>query len=232
MLTLDGISQGQSPRGLPRHENRDHWYDGRFYDLVIAPHQDELFARVRDIVMPQSTVLDVGCGTGRLAFQLGDRCKKFDGVDVSKRNIDVATGKLARHPAENIFFHHSDIFRFLGETANRYDYAVLTYVLHEMDERSRQAILEALSKAAHEIIIVDYLAPQPRTFAGFVNELIEYVAGPDHYRNFKSFLGANGLTGLARAAGHSIIREEQNNPPGTHILVVAGTLISPSDLCW
>jgi hypothetical protein len=33
---------------------------------------------------------------------------------------------------------------------------VLTYVIHEMDQSARQAILEALSKAAHEINIVDY----------------------------------------------------------------------------
>jgi SAM-dependent methyltransferase len=213
-------------------ENKDHWYDGHFYDRVIAPNQDTLFARVRSIVRRESTVLDVGCGTGRLAFQLSDRCKKVDGVDLSKRNIDVANGKLAKHPAENIFFHHSDVFRFLGETTNRYDYAILTYVIHEMDESARQAILGALSKAAHEVIIADYAAPQPRSFTGFVNELIEYVAGPDHYRNFKSFLAASGLSGLAKAAGLSIVSEVRNDPPASHILVVAGTLVSPSDLCW
>jgi SAM-dependent methyltransferase len=214
------------------HENKDHWYDGRFYDLVIAPNQDKMFAQVKSIVRNGSTVLDVGCGTGRLAFQLADKCRKIDGVDFSKRNTDVAISKLAEQPAGKIEFHHSDIFGFLRETETRYDYAVLTYVLHEMEETVRQSLLEGLANVAHEIIIVDYLAPQPRNFAGTVNELIEYVAGWGHYRNFKSFLGADGLVGLAKQVGLTIVKEERNNSSANHILVVAGLLISPSDLCW
>lgn len=213
-------------------ENKNHWYDGRFYDLFVAPNQDTIFAQVRSIVKHGSTVLDVGCGTGRLAFQISDKCQKIDGVDLSKRNIDVAIRKLAKHPSGNIAFHHSDIFRFLRETPTRYDYAVLTYVVHEIDETMRQAILQALSKAAHEIIIVDYLAPQPRSFTGIVNELVENVAGFEHFKNFKSFLAGDGLTGLSKQVGLTIIKEERDNPPASHILVLAGTLIGPSDLCW
>jgi SAM-dependent methyltransferase len=212
-------------------ENKDHWYDGRFYDLVIAPNQDTMFAQVRGIIKDGATVLDVGCGTGRLAYQLADRCKKIDGVDLSKRNIDVAIDNLAGHAAQNIYFHHSDVFQFLRETETRYDYAVLTFVLHEMEETVRQSLLEDLAKAAHEIIIVDYLAPQPKNFSGIVNDLIEYVAGWGHYRNFKSFLATDGLAGMAKKAGLTILKEERNSSSANHILVAAGALISPSDLC-
>jgi len=84
-----------------------------------------------------------------MAFQLADKCKRIDGVDLSRRNIHVAINKLARHPAENISFHHSDIFGFLAEGADRYDYAVLTYVVHEMDKSLRQAMLVELAKGDH-----------------------------------------------------------------------------------
>jgi SAM-dependent methyltransferase len=213
-------------------ENKDHWYDGRFYDIVIAPNQDAMFQRVKDLVREGSTVLDVGCGTGRLAFQLAEKCRHIDGVDQSERNVAVARDKLARHSAKNIDFHHADVFQFLRESPTRFDVAILTYVVHEMDRSLRLDLLAVLAESAREIIIVDYLAPQPRNFAGLLNELIEYVAGIDHYRNFRSFLQAQGLSGLGRSAGLSVMREERNSPPGTHTVVLAGTVISPSDVCW
>lgn len=213
-------------------QNKNHWYDGIVYDLFIASYQDTAFARIKEIVGNQATVLDVGCATGRLAFQLADKCRHIDGVDLSQRNIRVAIRKLEDHPTENISFHHEDVLQFLQKKPGRYDAAVMTYMIHEVDEPERHAILDALSKAAREIIIVDYLVPQPRNMTSFINDLVEYVAGPDHYRNFKSFLRGDGLRGLARRSGLSIVREEQNKPPTSHMVVLAGTLVGPSDVCW
>ena len=51
-------------------ENKNHWYDGLFYDKIIAPNQDRAFQIVKSLINKNSSVLDVGCGTGRLAFQL------------------------------------------------------------------------------------------------------------------------------------------------------------------
>jgi|GEM_PF-229425 len=219
-------------RGCPMPNNKDHWYDGFIYDAFIASYQDTAFSRIKDMVKNEASVLDVGCATGRLAFQLADKCRHIDGVDLSRRNIRVAARKLEDHPTENISFHHDDVLQFLLKTPRRYDVAVLTYVIHEIDEPERHEILDALSKAASEIVIVDYLSPQPRNLTSFVNELVEYVAGPDHYRNFRSFIRADGLRGLARRAGLSIVREEQNKPPTSHMMVLAGTRVGICDVCW
>ena len=49
-------------------ENKNHWYDGWFYDTIIAPNQDKLFGQIEKLIEPKSSIIDVGCGTGRLAF--------------------------------------------------------------------------------------------------------------------------------------------------------------------
>ena len=58
-------------------KNKNHWYDGWFYDTIIAPNQDKLFGQIKDLVGSQSTVIDVGCGTGRLEFSLSTSANLF-----------------------------------------------------------------------------------------------------------------------------------------------------------
>ncbi|MDO9257317.1 MAG: hypothetical protein Q7U54_17490 [Bacteroidales bacterium] len=41
-------------------ENKTHWYDGWYYDTVIAPNQDKLFQQIKNLIEPQSTIIDVG----------------------------------------------------------------------------------------------------------------------------------------------------------------------------
>lgn len=49
-------------------ENKNHWYDGWFYDKIIAPNQDKAFASVKSLIEEKANVLDVGTGTGDYYF--------------------------------------------------------------------------------------------------------------------------------------------------------------------
>jgi SAM-dependent methyltransferase len=200
-------------------ENKNHWYDGLFYDLLIAPNQDRAFVHVRDLIADGSTLLDVGCGTGRQVFQLADKCDRIDGIDPSVRNISVARRKLAAKPTNGVRFHHADALAYLAEKDLRFDYATLSYVIHEIEERERNRLLQTLSSVARNLIIVDYLVPQPRGHWRMLNEAVEFMAGSDHYRNFKSFVAGDGLTGLLERAGLIVLGERKNDPPSSHIVL-------------
>jgi SAM-dependent methyltransferase len=199
----------------------NHWYDGWFYDKFIAPNQDKAFDKVAEIIGSNAAVLDAGCGTGRLCFRLGSSSSKIDGVDASAKNIYIAEQNLKKNLPNNIRFINKDIKTFLSEANYKYDYAVLSYVIHEIDKDKRNEILNLLSTYAHKIIIIDYLVPHPKSITGIINRLVEFLAGKNHNRNFKSFLKNKGIYGLSEEARLKIIKEIKNEPKTSHIVVLS-----------
>lgn len=202
-------------------ENKNHWYDGWFYDRFIAPNQDQLFAQIKDLIDPQSKVIDVGCGTGRLAFALADYCESVLGVDLSTRNINRAQIMLQRQPNDKISFQHNN-----GSAANSggdkpFDYAILTYVIHEVNKEERIKLLNDLSLIADQIIIGDYLFPRPTGLSGFISETIEYLAGKEHYRNYRTYMADGGIHHLARESGLRIITEVKSQRSIDQLVVLA-----------
>ena len=200
--------------------NKNHWYDGVFYDKVIAPNQDKAFETVKEKINKDSNVLDVGCGTGRMAFRLSDKYRSYTGIDLSIKNINNAKKKLSGENSERIKYIHTDAYRYLKGSEAKYDYAVLSYVIHEMDEPYRVPLLKLLSQHADKIIMVDYLVPRPGGFTDVINGMVEYFAGREHHRNFRTYVANEGLYGLVRESGLKIIEEIINKPFTAHIAVL------------
>lgn len=199
---------------------KNHWYDGLFYDIFIAPNQDKAFNNIKPFITANSTVCDVGCGTGRLAFKFKDACRKIDGIDFSKRNIEQAKKNLLKNPSSKINFYHSDAVSFFRNNNKHYDYAVLSFVIHEIKEKHREKLLLTLSEKANHVIVIDYLFPRPFAFWTFLNEAVEFFAGRDHYRNYKTYLTNKGIKGLAEKTGLHIVNEIRNNPTTSNIVVL------------
>ena len=201
-------------------QNKNHWYDGWFYDTIIAPNQDKLFGQIENLIEPQSKIIDVGCGTGRLAFALADQCKSVLGIDLSKRNIDRAQLTLVQQQNDKILFQHRNLSEILNEGQTHFDYAVLTYVIHEVNEEERINLLKEIARVAEKIIIGDYLVPKPIGYDGYLSEAIEFLAGAEHYRNYKSYMANGGIYDLANKAGLKIINEIKNQSSTSHIAIL------------
>lgn len=127
-------------------QNKNHWYDGWFYDTIIAPNQDKLFGQIKELIESHSKVIDVGCGTGRLAFALADQGISVLGIDLSKRNIDRANLNLLQQPNDQITFEHLSLSEICNQRLHtHFDYAVITYVIHEVNENERIILLNEKS---------------------------------------------------------------------------------------
>jgi len=201
-------------------ENKDHWYDGWFYDTYIAPNQDKLFGQIKNLIEPNSNIIDVGCGTGRFSFSISDKCKSVLGIDLSTRNIERANSILSENPNDKISFQHKNISEITSGGKEHFDYAVMTYVIHEVDEEKRVNLLKEIAQVADKIIIGDYLVPKPKGFWSGLNEIVEFVAGSEHYRNYKNYNANGGIYYLANKAGFRIITEIKNHPSTSHLVLL------------
>jgi SAM-dependent methyltransferase len=202
-------------------EDKYHWYDGWLYDRIIAPNQDKLFGQIKNLIEPQSTIIDVGCGTGRLEFTLADKSKSVLGIDLSKRNIDRANLLLLKHPDVKISFQHNNLRDIISNGNVHFDFAILTYVIHEINAEERVNLLVDIAQVSDKIIVGDYLVPRPKGFGSYFSEAIEFFAGRVHYRNFKSYVADGGIYYLADKAGLKVIDEITNHPLSNHIVILA-----------
>jgi len=202
-------------------ENKKHWYDGWFYDKIIAPNQDKLFGQIKDLIVPGSSIIDIGCGTGRLEFALADKCKSVLGIDLSKKNIERANLILSGKPDDKISFMHTGINILANNADNHFNYAILTYVIHEVNEEERLPLFIDIARIADKIIVGDYLVPRPKGFGSFISKVIEFIAGREHYRNYKSYVAEGGIHYLAEKAGLKIIDEIENHSFSNHIVVLS-----------
>jgi SAM-dependent methyltransferase len=199
--------------------NKDHWYDGWFYDKFIAPNQDRIFNEIKAVIEPYSSVIDVGCGTGRFSFSVADKVSKVVAIDLSIKNINKATQTLSKNPNSKISFLHTILSDLILQNLH-FDYAVMTYVIHEVNPNERASLLKEMAQIADKIIIGDYLVPVGSGFWSFVNEIVEFAAGKEHYTNFKNFTANKGLYGLADQAGLKILSEIKNKPATSQLLVL------------
>ncbi len=201
-------------------ENKNHYYDGLIYDKFIAPNQDAMFRIFKILIEKNSSVLDVGTGTGRLPFQLAEHCNYVAGIDLSLRNINFAEKKRRELKIENVEFIHGSILNIENYTDKHFDYAVTSYVLHEMPPQMRIDALKKMRSVADKIIIGDYLVPVPKGYAGWSVKIVEFLAGPDHFKNFRHYVKNGGIKGLAEQSGLKIIKSISNKLPYSEIAVL------------
>jgi SAM-dependent methyltransferase len=106
------------------------------FDAATCSAPDERVERMRDIVLEHAPrdrplrILDVGCGTGTLAFHLASALPQASvtGVDVSPANIRAATARQPGEPfGSRVCFAQADYLRYATAPA---DVIVTDTVLH------------------------------------------------------------------------------------------------------
>jgi len=127
---------------------------------------------------------------------------------------------LQKQPNTKLSFKHSYICELATNGHKPFDYAILTYVIHEVDEKERLPLLNDIAQVADKIIIGDYVFPRTKKFEGHVSRGIEFLAGAEHYRNYKSYMKNGGVHYLSNKTGLHVVKEINNHSTINHIVVL------------
>ena len=200
--------------------DKKHWYDGWIYAKFIDTKPIPFRYKILNFIKNNSSVLDVGCGTGGFTMELAKHSKHVVGIDISKKQIVHAKSRLKDSDLKNIEFRHTNAIKISEEFNTQFDFAVFTFMIHEIDHKDRIALLTEISKVANTIIIMEFNIPHPVNIWGIIDRAIEFFAGKKHFRNFLDFKRRGGINYILDEAGFKI-SEEKINKKNVFKIVVA-----------
>lgn len=150
---------------------------------------------------PESRVLDVACGTGSLSLAMAGVALEVTGIDLSEEMIAIAGEAAVERGVTNVEFNVSDAsdLSLIGD--NTFDVAVTSMAVHQFNAELAVQVLGEMRRIARRVIIMDYNYPMPPGISRLTIRIIEWIAGGDHFRNFKIFNRSGGLDHFISNAG-------------------------------
>jgi SAM-dependent methyltransferase len=76
--------------------------------IADMPGYEASLARVRALLTPEQSVLEVGCGTGSTALRLAADVRSYLGTDLSQEMVAIARERLAQQPTPGLRFGVAD----------------------------------------------------------------------------------------------------------------------------
>ena len=186
---------------------RNDFYAGYLYSKFFDP----LTSRMRNLVCAQipegTTVIDIGCGTGYQLFRMASKIKRGVGIDMADRMISFAREQQKKEKVDNLTFHLASAIDLNEFDDDEFDLATMSLVLHELDQKLQVPALQEMARVSRRQIIADWeVSPGLSRSAPIF--LMEMTAGRSHYQSFRSYIKANGVSGLCQKSGVRIIRQE------------------------
>jgi len=178
------------------------YISGLLYSEILDRPLAGIRRKVRELVRAGGLypVLDICCGTGIQCGRLRQDRSPVFGLDINLRMTKYAA---ARHPG--VMFVCADAIS-LPFPARYFQGIIISFALHEKPPGIRPRLLAAAREVLApegRIILVDF--EQPWSFGShaalYYIRIIELLAGREHYRNGRDFLGRGGLRTILKDNG-------------------------------
>jgi ubiquinone/menaquinone biosynthesis C-methylase UbiE len=181
---------------MPKDKSLFHY--GKTYHNLIDPLMKPSRDKVVEYIPISKSVLDIGCGTGELSFELRKKKQcQVVGVDLSLKMINFA--KVNNHFSD-VQFVHQDATDLVDFQNHSFDYAAICFIIHELNPGVQQRMVKEAWRVAQHLIFVDSYSPLPWNMVGIVKRVIEIAFGFEHYPQFSAYISSGGIMGILEAA--------------------------------
>ena len=159
-----------------------------FYKFLIDPLLYNLRRKVASIIPNESSVIEIGSGTGAQSLLLAHTGRRVVGIDINEVMTSCASSHANKLNLGNVTYHTADGSNLNFISDKEFDFATITLALHELQDDLRINILTEMQRIAKHLIIADYNAPLPKNISGWGSSHIEMLAGGAHYAGFKNYI--------------------------------------------
>ena len=171
-----------------------------FFSYQVHIYRRNLSANHSYFIGPPRTILDIGCGTGALAYVLSEHGHLVTGIDGSQRMVAVAKHLNRHNPSKFCILNVLDLSSpSLQDSTLRlpdsqdqicessfqpqsYDTVVASYVLHGLQQNDRLKLYATMKDLARKnVIIMDYNHRR-----GILTSFVEWLEQGDYFNFIKS----------------------------------------------
>ena len=145
-------------------------------------------------------ILDVCSATGDQVFYYARSGADAFGIDLDPKMVEFAEKKKKERGSDNVSFRVADA-RKLPFQDSFFDLASICLGLHQLDIRGIEETISEMKRVVKKegfLIFTDYTFPSPGNFYSFLIKKVEFMAGKEHYQNFKDYLAEGGLSFLLK----------------------------------
>lgn len=145
------------------------------------------------MIPDQLRIIDIACGTGALAFELSKNAAQVTAIDASESMITTANQLKEKWGMQHVTFQVADATDLSLFNTNEFDVATISLAIHQFDTPTGMKMLEEMKRISSEILIVDYASPLSANYYKYLTWFIEWMAGGDHFKNFKTYQKFGGI---------------------------------------
>ncbi len=175
----------------------DYDFSAKIYDpvlyLALRPIR---FAVMNELLNHKNKkILDLCCGTGnQLKLLSKNGFKNLHCLDISTSMLKIAN--KGDYPI-NIYNENATKTSFENES---FDIAIISFAIHEKNKDTQKKFIKETHRLINKdgfILVVDYAFDNKTPeFVKKGIDIIERLAGREHYNNYKNYIQNNGLASL------------------------------------